>query len=132
MKKIFMLFITTIFIFSCSEEKKDDSKNLKNSVTETEKIDTSMSDFNRTRVQIDAEEIEILSIIYGIQKDTLNNIILDYLNSTPLNFDFLNDSLPKGEHKYEKIIDSLSSVYKVKKTDFAKIIYDYKFKKINE
>ena len=128
MKKIIIIFITTISFLSCSDTKKNEKK----SEIEAENISKVINDRNKWRLGFDTEKIEILSIIYGIQIDTLDNIILDYINSTPTNLSVLSDSIHEDKNKYVKIIDSLSGVYKINKTDLAKIIYDYKFKSKDE
>lgn len=126
MKKNIIIFITTILLSSCSEKKEE-----KTVEADLEKITVAIEERNKRNIRYDTEKIEILSIIYGVQKDTLDKIILDYINATPIDFVSMLDTVNRDNYKHIRVIDSLSSLYKVDKTDFAKIIYDYKFKNEN-
>lgn len=126
MKKNIIIFITTILLSSCSEKKEE-----KTVEADLEKITVAIEEINKRNIRYDTEKIEILSIIYGVQKDTLDKIILDYINATPIDFVSMLDTVNRDNYKHIRVIDSLSSLYKVNKTDFAKIIYDYKFKNEN-
>jgi hypothetical protein len=119
MKKKLLILTATIFIFGCSNygKKKKESDN---------KSDT-ISIFEPIEIDYDYERIQLLSIIHGIDKDTLKKIISDYDNSTPSIFTRISLESTEDKTDYYKTIDSLSILYKINKTDIAKIIYDYKY-----
>lgn len=126
MKKNIIILITAILLSSCSEKKEE-----KTDEADLEKITIAIEKNNKRNIRYDTEKIEILSIIYGVQKDTLDKIILDYVNATPIDFVSMLDTVNRDNYKHIRIIDSLSSLYKIDKTDIAKILYDYKFKNEN-
>lgn len=123
MKKNIIILITAILLSSCSEKKEE-----KTNDADLDKITKAIEERNKFNIKYNTEQIEILSIIYDVQKDTLNKIILDYINATPTEFITILDTVDRDNYKHLRVIDSLSSIYKIDKVTVAKIIYDYKFK----
>lgn len=123
MKKNIIILITAILLSSCSEKKEE-----KTNDADLDKITKAIEERNKFNIKYNTEQIEILSIIYDVQKDTLNKIILDYINATPTEFITILDTVDRDNYKHLRVIDSLSSTYKIDKVTVAKIIYDYKFK----
>jgi len=123
MKKNIIILVTAILLLSCSEKKEE-----KTNDADLDKITKAIEERNKFNIKYNTEQIEILSIIYDVQKDTLNKIILDYINATPTEFITILDTVDRDNYKHLRVIDSLSSIYKIDKVTVAKIIYDYKFK----
>lgn len=111
-------------ILSCSETKKEDKK--ENNVS-TENFNKTMEMFNEIQLDINKEQIEILSVASQIQKDTLKKIIKEYLSAiNETDYD------KRKKINYTQIIDSISAKYKIDKANLAETLYNYKYTNKNE
>jgi hypothetical protein len=120
-----ILFCVIIFSFlSCSETKKEDKKE---NDASTENFNKTMEMFDEIELDINKEQIEILSIASQIQKDTLKEIIKEYLSVTnEIDYD------KRKKISYTQIIDSISVKYKIDKVNLAETLYNYKYTNKNE
>jgi hypothetical protein len=124
MKKSILFCVIIFTILSCSETKKEDKK--ENNVS-TENFNKTMEMFNEIQLDINKEQIEILSVASQIQKDTLKKIIKEYLSAiNETDYD------KRKKINYTQIIDSISAKYKIDKANLAETLYNYKYTNKNE
>lgn len=112
--KIIKIIIISLTLSSCTKEKKE------NETISDKKLEEFVL---HLKLKPNKEKITLLSTIYDIDKDTLENIISSYYNTnTPLKLIPTVKDIPN----YSKILDSISVKYIINKKLIAKIIYDYK------
>lgn len=119
MKLYFILFIVSLFFYSCQHTKPK----------EETKISAESERFKKIRKRIernlnyDKEKIILLSEIRKIPFDTLNFILLDYFVATDtiLSFD------KKSKYLYQNSIVKISEKYKISKSKITSLIFSYKY-----
>ena len=120
--KIIKIIIVMFLFIGCSNSSKDKEEE----VSDTErdkKMNKFISDINKNAIENDKEKIALLSVIHEIDKDTIKYILTDYSTATE---EFNYEKELKLD--YIKIIDSISSKYKINKKQTAEVISDYNYK----
>jgi hypothetical protein len=120
MKTIKMIIVVFLFI-GCSNSKKE--KEQISNVESEKNANELISHLTKYAIENDTEKIALLSIMHGIDKDTIKYILTDYSTATQeFNYE------KKQKLDFIKIIDSISTKYKINKKEAAKVISDYQYK----
>jgi hypothetical protein len=119
--KIIKIIIVVFLFIGCSNSKKE-----KEQISDAERdkdINEFISGFAKHSIENDTEKLALLSIMHGIDKDTIKYILTDYSTATQeFNYE------KKQKLDFIKIIDSISAKYKITKKEAAKVISDYQYK----
>ncbi len=115
-----MIIVVFLFI-GCSNSKKE--KEQISNVESEKNANELISHLTKYAIENDTEKIALLSIMHGIDKDTIKYILTDYSTATQeFNYE------KKQKLDFIKIIDSISTKYKINKKEAAKVISDYQYK----
>ena len=117
-----LILVISLFFLSCGNKQSDEETSKLNK-TKTNQTSTGF-DFVTS---LDNEKLALIAIMKNIPEDTLGLIMKDYIVATEDNW----ESIEK-DFDYTKIVNSLSTKYKMKRTKIANIIFSYKYEMVTK